>query len=90
MAIRTRSTAAAVALVHRLDELSRGDIPFAGGKGANLGKLTKAGFPVLPGFVVGVPAYARFCDEGDLRGRRLLDAAERRVLLQHARAGGDA
>ncbi|HET9740413.1 MAG TPA: phosphoenolpyruvate synthase [Solirubrobacteraceae bacterium] len=70
MAIQTTpSNAAAAALIHRLDELSRDDIPFAGGKGANLGELTKAGFPVPPGFVVGAPAYAEFCDEGGLRAR---------------------
>ena len=31
-----------------------------GGKGANLGLLTKAGFPVPPGFTVTVPGYADF------------------------------
>ena len=70
MAIQTpASTAAAVAPIHRVEELSREDIPFAGGKGANLGELTKAGFPVPSGFVVGAPAYAEFCDEGGLRAR---------------------
>ena len=68
MAIQTRpSTATGFALIRRLDELSRDDIPFAGGKGANLGELTNAGFPVPSGFVVGAPAYAAFCDEGGLR-----------------------
>ena len=38
------------------------DIPFAGGKGANLGELTRAHLPVPPGFVVGAPAYAAFCE----------------------------
>jgi pyruvate,water dikinase len=56
-------------LVHGFQELGREDIPFAGGKGANLGELTRAGFPVPPGFVVGAPAYAAFCDAGGLRGR---------------------
>ena len=42
--------------------LSRGDVAFAGGKGANLGELTAAGLPVPPGFVVGAPAYAAYCD----------------------------
>jgi pyruvate,water dikinase len=49
--------------------LSRADVGYAGGKGANLGELTAAGFPVPPGFVVGAPAYAAFCDGGGLRGR---------------------
>ena len=51
------------------EQLSRADVDYAGGKGANLGELTAAGFPVPPGFVVGAPAYAAFCDAGGLRGR---------------------
>ncbi|HEX7059834.1 MAG TPA: phosphoenolpyruvate synthase [Solirubrobacterales bacterium] len=47
--------------------LSHADVEFAGGKGANLGELTAAGLPVPPGFVVGAPAYAAFCDELGLR-----------------------
>lgn len=31
--------------VRQIAELGRTDIPFAGGKGANLGELTKAGLP---------------------------------------------
>ncbi|HET8820633.1 MAG TPA: phosphoenolpyruvate synthase [Thermoleophilaceae bacterium] len=50
-------------------DLSRDDVAFAGGKGANLGELTAAGFPVPPGFVIGAAAYAAFCDTGDLRSR---------------------
>ena len=50
-------------------ELSRADVAYAGGKGANLGELTAAGLPVPPGFVVGAPAYAAFCDAGGLRAR---------------------
>ena len=41
-------------------ELSTADVLYAGGKGANLGRLTQAGLPVPPGFVVGAPAYAAF------------------------------
>jgi pyruvate,water dikinase len=57
------------AAVRPFSELSRVDVPFAGGKGANLGELTRAGLPVPPGFVVGAPAYAAFCDESGLRAR---------------------
>ncbi|HWB70421.1 MAG TPA: PEP/pyruvate-binding domain-containing protein, partial [Solirubrobacterales bacterium] len=49
--------------------IGRGDVGFAGGKGANLGELAGAGFPVPDGFVVGAPAYAAFCDRGGLRQR---------------------
>jgi len=51
------------------ERLARGDVDFAGGKGANLGELAAAGLPVPPGFVVGAPAYAAFCDDTGLRGR---------------------
>ncbi|HZZ50077.1 MAG TPA: PEP/pyruvate-binding domain-containing protein [Pseudonocardia sp.] len=37
-----------------------------GGKGANLGLLTQAGFPVPPGFTVTTDAYAEFLHHGDL------------------------
>jgi pyruvate,water dikinase len=50
------------------ERLSRADVSFAGGKGANLGELTAAGFPVPLGFVIGAPAYATFCEETGLRG----------------------
>jgi pyruvate,water dikinase len=62
--------------VRDFDRLSHDDVPFAGGKGANLGELTAAGLPVPPGFVVGAPAYASYCDSGGLReriGERLAD-----------------
>src|SRR5580692_3439882 len=52
------TTLATAALTRPFSELSRADIPYAGGKGANLGELTAAGLPVPPGFVVGAPAYA--------------------------------
>jgi pyruvate,water dikinase len=55
--------------VLRFDELTRADVAFAGGKGANLGELIRAGAPVPPGFVVGAPAYAAFVDETGLRRR---------------------
>ena len=49
--------------------LGRGDVAYAGGKGANLGELTSAGLPVPPGFVVGAPTYGAFCTETGLRDR---------------------
>jgi pyruvate,water dikinase len=62
-------TAVSVASLRPFADLSRGDVDYAGGKGANLGELTGAGVPVPPGFVVGAPAYGAFCDQGGLRGR---------------------
>src|SRR5206468_7820685 len=47
-------------LVAPLATFGRGDLATAGGKGANLGELIRAGFPVPPGFVVTTAAYDRF------------------------------
>jgi phosphoenolpyruvate synthase/pyruvate phosphate dikinase len=40
-------------------------LPEAGGKGANLGELTKAGFPVPPGFCVTTDAFRQFIGQSD-------------------------
>jgi pyruvate, water dikinase len=48
-------------------DLTRADVPWAGGKGANLGEMTHAGVPVPGGFVVGASTYAAFVDETGLR-----------------------
>ena len=39
-------------LVTRLHAVGRDDLELAGGKGANLGELMRAGFPVPEGFIV--------------------------------------
>ena len=41
------------------DELGADDVGLVGGKCANLGELTRAGFPVPPGFAVTTAAYER-------------------------------
>ncbi|HYB24773.1 MAG TPA: PEP/pyruvate-binding domain-containing protein, partial [Solirubrobacteraceae bacterium] len=64
--------------VRAFTELGRGDVQYAGGKGANLGELTAAGLPVPEGFVVGAPAYASYCEQTGLRARlsELLDGLD--------------
>ncbi|MGB0385564.1 MAG: PEP/pyruvate-binding domain-containing protein [Ardenticatenaceae bacterium] len=47
--------------------LSKNDIPSAGGKGANLGEMTTAGFPVPGGFVLTTAAYDAFVGEHGLQ-----------------------
>jgi len=47
-------------------DIDKGDLSLAGGKGANLGEMTQAGFPVPPGFAVTVEAYDIFIEENDL------------------------
>ena len=44
----------------QFDELGRDDIDQAGGKGANLGELTRAGLPVPPGFVIVTDGYRAY------------------------------
>lgn len=51
-----------------LDELGRDDLEIAGGKGANLGELIRAGLPVPGGFVVTTDAYARAAEAVGLAG----------------------
>ena len=48
------------------DEIGKADIPIAGGKGANLGEMTKARIPVPPGFIVTADAYFQFLQEAQL------------------------
>ena len=49
------------------DELGKESVSVAGGKGANLGELTRAGFSVPPGFVVTAPAYLQAMEEAGVR-----------------------
>ena len=73
-----------------LDEVGKGDVALAGGKGANLGELTKAGIPVPPAFIVTTDAYFRFLREAGLRERlrEVLDGLDPDdpVALQRASA----
>jgi pyruvate,water dikinase len=47
-------------------EVGKGDGATVGGKGANLGELTQAGFPVPPGFIVTAQAYFDYIQETGL------------------------
>jgi pyruvate,water dikinase len=50
-------------LVLWFEELTKDDIPVAGGKNASLGEMTQAKIPVPPGFAVTAYAYKRFITE---------------------------
>ena len=52
--------------IKQFDEIGRDDIDEAGGKGANLGELTRAGLPVPPGFVLVTNAYRAYVAEHQL------------------------
>lgn len=47
-------------------ETDKKDLPLVGGKGANLGEMTKAGFTVPYGFCVTTESYKDFIDENNL------------------------
>ena len=53
-------------IVKWFKDLGKADVSKAGGKGANLGELVKAGLPVPPGFVVTAQAYLLFTTESGL------------------------
>lgn len=59
------------------DDLGRDDVATVGGKGANLGEMTRAGLPVPPGFVVTVDAFRSFEEATGLAR----EAAERLATL---------
>jgi len=70
-------------------ELGRGDAATAGGKGANLGELTRAGLPVPEGFVVTAHAYLEALEHAgvrdDLRRRNAaLDVGDEEALSAEA------
>jgi pyruvate,water dikinase len=47
-------------------DIDKHDTSLVGGKGANLGEMTKAGFPVPNGFAITVNAYDLFLSENDI------------------------
>ena len=47
-------------------DVNKEDVGLVGGKGANLGEMTRAGFPVPNGFIVTAPAYFQFLRENKL------------------------
>lgn len=51
------------------NEVNHEDLAMVGGKGANLGEMTQAGFPVPNGFIVTSYAYYQFLDEDKLRDK---------------------
>jgi pyruvate, water dikinase len=60
-------TTSLTAITVPFEALGIADVAVAGGKGANLGELCRAGFPVPPGFVVGAPAYLDAMEQGGVR-----------------------
>jgi pyruvate,water dikinase len=57
---------AAQKLIAYFKELDKSDVNLVGGKGANLGEMTKIGLPVPPGFVITANSYDLFLKESAL------------------------
>src|SRR5436305_10319127 len=66
-------------LVLSLDDLSKEEVGIAGGKGANLGELRRAGFPVPDGFVITSAAYALAAEAAGVTGETPATARVRLV-----------
>lgn len=49
------------------DNVDREDLNTSGDKGANLGEMVKAGFPIPPGFIISTSAYFQFLEENDFK-----------------------
>src|SRR3989344_2621940 len=49
-------------LIAFFKDLDKGSLPLVGGKGANLGEMTQAGFPVPGGFAITVESYDQFLE----------------------------
>ena len=49
-------------------DVGKNDIPLVGGKGANLGEMTRASIPVPPGFIVTSKAYYDFISKSGIAG----------------------
>ena len=64
-----RPPAPAPALVRWFADVGREDVPLVGGKGANLGEMTRAGLPVPNGFVITAEAFRRFMSASGLEAQ---------------------
>ncbi len=55
-----------VNVIKEFSRIDKNEAGSAGGKGASLGEMTRAGIPVPPGFVILASAFERFLEETDL------------------------
>ncbi|MEM5853251.1 MAG: PEP/pyruvate-binding domain-containing protein [Candidatus Aenigmatarchaeota archaeon] len=60
------------------EQLNKDSINIAGGKGANLGELTRMKMPVPPGFVITTKAFEKFIELGGIKEKiqELIDACD--------------
>ena len=64
------------------EEIRKGDVASAGGKGANLGELVMAGIPVPGGVVLSAQAYDLFMEQGGIRTEDFESAADLRDCIR--------
>jgi len=59
-------------------DVGKKDVSLVGGKGANLGEMTRSHFPVPPGFIITAQAYYHFIKENNLKKQihELLDGLD--------------
>ena len=74
----------AAPLTVNLAEIDRGAVALVGGKGANLGDLARAGFPVPKGFVLTTRAYALAAEAAGVDPARPSESAEQLRAAQVA------
>ena len=67
--------------IKAFDEIRKGDIAIAGGKGANLGEMTQAGITVPPGVVLTADAYDFFMEAGGIEPQKFESAAQIRSAI---------
>ena len=72
--------------VRWFEDLTLADVPEAGGKGANLGELSSAGFPVPPGFVVTASAFLHAMEAGGARAPLVAAFAAARTVAEEPTA----
>ncbi len=58
-----------MAYIVQFNDVGKNDVSLVGGKGANLGEMTRAGLPVPPGFIVTSIAYYSFLDMAGIRDK---------------------
>lgn len=72
-------------------QVGRADVALVGGKGANLGEMTHAGFPVPPGFVVTSSAFlaatSRVTTHSSIASARCASAYGQRVIAYRKTQG---
>jgi len=74
-------------LIMYFSEIRKDSLPLVGGKGANLGEMASAGFPVPPGFCLTTAAFRKFIDSVPGKNR-IYDMLNKAENLEDVREAG--